>query len=592
MFKFEDIRYDKGGGEPMRQKTTSTTKTIQIISLVTVSAFFFMLTLIIYILYPFPSKEKTSYFNSETTLIYEKNIFDEGQWVDGQLYLPVSFLKEHIDPAVYLESSSESLIITTEFDVYQLTQNQTNIEKNYETLSLSFPVLKEFKDNPYVAVDWLEDVYPIDIERIESTGAVFIKKDGDQEELVSVKTGEKDYEYHLRTEPDYRSPYVDVLNPEEKVILEEAGDKFSKVRTEEGFAGFLSNDLLSQHEARIIEMKQEEKAFVPDVSGPLHLTWDAIYQAKNNPTDVPTMAGVNVISPTWFHVKDSAGEIENRASKAYVEDAHHEGYQVWALFSNDFDPDKTHEVLTTFDSRKKMIQQLLAYAEIYELQGLNVDFENVYEEDGPYLTQFMRELTPLAHEAGLIISMDVTFISNSSMWSKFYERDKLAEVVDYFMVMAYDEHPQNSSVAGSVSSLPWVEMHLKRTLEVIPSDKLLLGIPFYTRIWTEEKLEDGSVTVSSKSMTMTQVDEWMEEHKVTPIFDEVSGQDYVEVVEDIKTYRIWIENENSLEKRVQLADKYDLAGIASWSRYFAAEEAFLTLEEGLKGENLAKKSKQ
>ncbi|MEQ6377375.1 glycosyl hydrolase family 18 protein [Bacillaceae bacterium S4-13-56] len=573
----------------MRQKTTM--NTVQIASVFIVTAFFITLTLSIYILYPFPSKEKTSYFNSETTLIFNNSIYNEGVWTDGQLFLPITFIKEYIDPNIYMENSSESVIITTEFDVFQLTQNQTKIEKNYETISLSFPVLKNFEGHPYdpyVAADWLEDVYPIEITRVESTGAIFIKKDGDQEKLASVKPNGEEYEYQMRTEPNFRSSYVHEVKPEEKLILEESGEKFSKARSEDGYAGFLPNDLLSQYETKTIIINQDQKSYIPSITGPINVTWDAIYQANNNPSDVTTMAGVNVISPTWFHVKDSSGEIENMASKTYVKDAHKEGYQVWALFSNDFDPDKTHDVLSSFDRRKKMIQQLLAYAEIYGIQGLNVDFENVYEEDGPFLTQFMRELTPLAHEAGLTISMDITFISNSPMWSKFYEREELAGIVDYFMVMAYDEQPGGSSVAGSVSSLPWVEKHLIRTLEVIPSKKVLLGIPFYTRLWTEEKQEDGSVKVSSKALTMDQVKHWIEKRGVEPVYDQASGQDYVEVVEGNKTYRVWIENLNSLKKRVRLAEKYELAGIASWNKYFAEEEAFLTLESELKSKNLVK----
>ncbi len=134
------------------------------------------------------------------------------------------------------------------------------------------------------------------------------------------------------------------------------------------------------------------------------------------------------------------GPIQNLASVDYVKWAKQKGYQVWGLFSNNFDPDLTHAVLNDFETRQNLIRQLLYYSQMYELNGYNIDFENVRMEDGPLLTQFIREATPYFHEAGLYVSVDVTFISSSGNWSQFYEREKLSEIVDYIVVMAYDEH--------------------------------------------------------------------------------------------------------------------------------------------------------
>ena len=119
-----------------------------------------------------------------------------------------------------------------------------------------------------------------------------------------------------------------------------------------------------------------------------------------------------------------------------------------------------------------------------DLDGINIDIENVREEDGPLVTQFVREATPYFHQAGLIVSMDITFMTTGN-WSAFYEREKLAESVDYLIVMAYDEHWGSSEIAGSVASFPWVEANLQKLLEVVPNDKLILGVPLYTRLWEE-----------------------------------------------------------------------------------------------------------
>ena len=271
-----------------------------------------------------------------------------------------------------------------------------------------------------------------------------------------------------------------------------------------------------------INTKQNE-VIIPQIEGPIQLTWEAVY-TKNPDTElISEMPGVNVVSPTWFELSGSDGSIKNLGSLDYVNWAKKRGYQIWGLFSNAFDPDLTHEALKKYETRQSIIRQLLQYCQIYRLDGINIDIENVREEDGPLVTQFIREATPYFHQAGLIVSMDITFMTTGN-WSAFYEREKLAESVDYLIVMAYDEHWGSSEIAGSVASFPWVETNLQKLLEVVPNDKLILGVPLYTRLWEETSTGE----LSSKAMSMAEVKEWLAANAVTPQYDEVSGQNYAE----------------------------------------------------------------
>jgi spore germination protein YaaH len=290
---------------------------------------------------------------------------------------------------------------------------------------------------------------------------------------------------------------------------------------------------------------------------------------------IPEMNGVNIVSPTWFELKDETGSIGNLASLEYSRWAKAKGYQVWGLFSNAFDPDLTHAAFKDFETRQKMIRELLHYSQLYELNGINIDIENVREEDGPLVTQFVREATPYFHEAGLTVSMDITFLAEGN-WSAFYERDKLAEIVDYLAIMAYDEHWGSSPKAGSVASLPWVENNLQKILEIVPNEKLILGIPLYTRLW---EIKDSG-EVSSKSQSMAQIKEWLTTNQLTPTYDPATGQNYAElyVPDQATTYKVWLEDVQSLTARTNLAVKYDLAGVASWSRYFADHTAWTALQ--------------
>ncbi|EAM1016507.1 glycosyl hydrolase, partial [Salmonella enterica] len=140
-----------------------------------------------------------------------------------------------------------------------------------------------------------------------------------------------------------------------------------------------------------------------------------------------------------------------------------------------------------------------------------------------------------------------------------------------------------SPKAGSVASLPWTENGLKGVLEEVPAEKLLLGVPFYTRLWTEAKQADGKVKVSSRALYMSGAKKWIEERKLTPKLDEASGQNYVEYKDpkDGNTYKMWIEDTVSMKKRVELVEKYNLAGIAAWRRGFEEPEIWDAIQEGL-----------
>jgi len=177
------------------------------------------------------------------------------------------------------------------------------------------------------------------------------------------------------------------------------------------------------------------------------------------------------------------------------------------------------------------------------------------------------------------------------MWSRFYEREKLKDIVDYMVVMAYDEHWATSPQAGSVASLPWVESNLQRLLEIVPADRLILGIPLYTRIWKEAETEGGNIEVSSSAHDMEYIHNWISEHGLEVTFDEKSKQNYAElrVEKEKATYKVWIEDETSLSHRVQLVHQYQLAGVATWSRSFSDERAWSSIDDSLRQIDTVKK---
>ncbi|CUH95730.1 hypothetical protein P22_1810 [Propionispora sp. 2/2-37] len=312
--------------------------------------------------------------------------------------------------------------------------------------------------------------------------------------------------------------------------------------------------------------------------GKINLVWDAIGTVDTDLIRQPAIPGLQVLSPTWFSIGED-GLVSSRADIRYVKTAHQKGYKVWALVNNSFDKDLTRRILSSPYTQDRIIKQLLVYSSLYDLDGINIDFENVYMEDKDRLTAFIARIAAALKLQGVVVSADVTVPDGSDNWSKCYDREKLAAIVDYIMVMTYDEHWAAGTKSGSVASLGWVERGISNMLQQVPAEKLLLGLPFYTRQWAEDK--NGKLAGRGKTMSMADVDKTIREKRLTPVWLADQGQYYTEFYEQEKRHRIWLEEERSLGLKVALVDKYNLAGVASWRKGFEKETVWPVIHSGL-----------
>ncbi len=234
-------------------------------------------------------------------------------------------------------------------------------------------------------------------------------------------------------------------------------------------------------------------------------------------------------------------------------------------------------------ARERVINELLEIVRENELDGINIDFENVYLKNKEELVQFVRELTPIFHENDLVVSIDVTVKGGSETWSLFYDRAALGEVVDYMAVMTYDEHWAASPRSGSVASIGWVENGIQGLLEDVPEEKLLMGIPFYARLWTETPSKEvaNKMDVKSRALTMEGVNNIISRDGAVKVWDENAGQDYLVYIEDGSINKIWIEDDKSIKLKTELANEYNLAGVAVWRRGFETQNIWSVIDETL-----------
>ena len=323
-----------------------------------------------------------------------------------------------------------------------------------------------------------------------------------------------------------------------------------------------------------------------ELKKPVIMAWEYVKSYSPELASEPVINGIDVISPTWFNLESADGFVSNITSPAYTAEAHKRGMKVWALVSNSFNRPLTRPLTKAFlrsaQARKLFTAQLLAFSKLYGLDGINFDFERVDVTDRDAYTQLVREAAPYLNEAGLVVSVDVHKPANTDI-SKSHDRKALGAIVDYVMLMAYDQHWSSCWVAGSVADMKWTRDAVVRTLQEVPAEKLLLGIPFYMRRWICTPRAGGKEKVKGYTLTMEQSDELIRKHKLTPVWLADKKQDYYEFNENGKTIKVWVENRKSLAARADLIKEYNLAGAACWRKGQEQPYAWKTLHESLHG---------
>ncbi|MGL4737988.1 MAG: glycosyl hydrolase family 18 protein [Cellulosilyticaceae bacterium] len=515
-----------------------------------------------------PSSEKVdplTYFNEfkegqENMVIEDQRVALEKPVIiqDGILYVSQEVAREYIDKTIFYDAGEGIMTITTPQDVIRLYRNGTMMKVNGEEMQIKHPIL-EVEGRGYLPESFLEERYDFSIETGKDGRLHLASTTNTPKELAQVKTGKSE----LRTHPDRKALITEAVKKGTALTVYRIENGYARVRSENGVVGYIPEKDIKVIGKTEVTSRYEVKPLQPAtklLDGKVRLVWDQMTVRTTgdwNSKKYTRIKGANVISPTWFEFADSEGNLIDRGSKAYVESAHARGLQVWPLMSHNFiETGLTREILTNTNSRQHVINQLLEAADVYGFDGINIDIENVQDDFGEDWVQFMRELAPQMKQKDLTITVDVYM---PSAWSGHYQREEVAEVVDYFIVMAYDQHWGGSKVAGPVSGLDWVEEGLALNLQEVPKHKLVLGIPFFTRIW-----EESTEGVSSKAYGIEGARSAVKQWGVPITLDEATGLNYAEYTKNNKYYRVWLEDEQSLQKRMDLINQYELAGYGGW----------------------------
>lgn len=505
-----------------------------------------------------------------------------GIFIEDKAYLEYNQVIECLNKRFYWDYNENLLLYTTPTSVIKVTPGERSYTVNKNKKKTDYEIVKLNGDSVYLALDFIELYTDLSYKIYNKPDRVVITYKYGQK-LLFTETKKK---AAVRKKAGIKSDIVSNVAKGSKLqCIDENAEPvngFFHVITEDGVKGYISTKKVKTPFKEKLKSNtgfQKEKYSHISKDYKINLVWHQVYnQDANDQLSglLEKTKGINTICPTWFRILDTEGSISSIASESYVAKAHSLGIEVWAL-TTDVDTDiDMHEVFSYTSKREKLEKELLAQAIKYDLDGINLDFERISKDTAASYLQFIREMSIKCRKNDIVLSID-NYVPTE--YTAYYDRKEQAAVADYIMTMAYDEHYAGGGESGSVASIGYVELAIDRSLEEIPAKQLLLGIPFYTRLWKEVTQEDGTLKVTAESYGMVSSWNKMKDANVTPEWNDETEQYYGEYESGGAVYKMWLEDENSIEKKVEKAYENELAGTAAWKLGMEKKEVWSVIQK-------------
>lgn len=495
---------------------------------------------------------------------------------EGRCYMAYDMVAEQLFDRFYFDEREDKLLYTTATDVISIPIDGTQYFTGDAASDAGYVIAHRDGDQIYLALDYLQQYVNFSYHLYEGE-PYHMDFDTEWKTNQIADITKKD---HVRTLGGIKSPILTDVAEGDTVIVLNQMEEWSEVKTSDGYIGYIENKRLEnfREEAEIPVTAAVDEVY-PNISKeyPINLVWHQVTNADANGRLTEMLegtSGITTISPTWFFLKDNEGNFDSLADKSYVDTAHAKGLEVWALvddFTNSVD---TYEIFSYSEKRANLINQLIAAALEYDLDGLNIDFEKISTEAGTHYVQFLRELSIQCRNNQIVLSVD-NYVPRE--YTDHYNREEQGRVVDYVIIMGYDEHYSGSKESGSVASIGFVTDGIEKTLDVVPAEKVINALPFYTRIWTETpKTEEEAATedpaseeyvpykLSSENVSMQGAADAVAKAGVTSTWDEETMQNYAEYEKDGATCKVWLEDIESITAKMQAIQSYHIAGVAGW----------------------------
>ena len=531
--------------------------------------------------YGIEEKEDLAVIVDDKVIGTEKERGAGGKIYDNIPYVEYTVVRDYINSWFYWDYNENVLLYTMPNGSVTVEVGQKNYTDVKDKKTKDYTILKTEGKTAYIALPFIK----------EYTGMEYVVYESDDKKVPSRAVIDCDYgertvssfkrKTPVRVEPGTKSDILTKAKKSDNVRILGEDDGWVKVMTEDGFLGYVKENSLRRYKQEDVFIEFEEPEYTNiSVDYIVNMAVHNVDGSGANGSVLETIAktkGLTTIAPTWFSVADVKGRMTSLADSEYVNFCHQSGIDVWGIlrdYGNGINSyDETLELLSYTSRRENLINQVVAEALKTGIDGINLDFERVSKECGDHYIQFVRELSVKCRQNGLVLAVNDYVPSKESRHRRIEEE---AKVADYVVLMAYDEHGEESLEAGSVSSYSFVKKGIEDARKYVPKSKLVCAIPLYTRLWietpkTEKELENQKDTeaakypnkVTSTIYGMDSAEEVVSNSGAERVWDEEAKQYYAEWEYEGSTYKIWLEEEDSLTEKLKLMKKNDLAGVAS-----------------------------
>lgn len=498
--------------------------------------------------------------NGEAALILEKELYDVNGIVrDGEVYLKVTFVQELFNKGFYWDEAEQVLSYVVPEAIIRAYPGEKAYLYNNGIKEMNVaPIIVEH-GTCYMSATFCGMFSNVRFSFYEKPDRLIINYKWDEFLEYSVN----DDEAYLHVSPDITSEVWRLLPKNTKLYyisgIGKSDKDFVKVMTSDGVYGYvqlkhLSESYYNKLTSDFTEPTRWYKAYKETVK----MGWHYIGSVAANDTldgVLKGSEGMNVISPTWFTLKEIDGTFESRGSAEYVKKAHDAGIKVWPLVENMTYDVSSFMPLSSTKTREVMEDSLISETLSLGADGINIDFEALSLETGVHFVQFIKELAVKCHYNGLVLSVD----DYVPPYKAHYDLETQGEFADYVILMAYDEHYSGSAEAGSVSSIGFVTNALTDCLKMVSAEHIIVGMPFYTRIWKE-----SSTGLESEACSMDAAADFINRNNLKTKWDSETAQNYAECLIAGTKYRVWLEDVQSVAYKLQAVSASNVGGVAFW----------------------------
>lgn len=512
-------------------------------------------------------------------ILQDEMVEEKAVVTDGIVYFDLDTVHKYFNEGFYADYNEQKLLYTTALDTTVALFGESGYSDRTGGGETAYVVCYLDGETLYVAADYVRRFTNYEYAWFDRHLQVYTEWGVRQTMQVSKRT-------QVRILGGIKSPILRELQAGETVEVLDQMEDWSLVKTSDSVIGYVENkrlnSLSTEIETPVTDYVAPEYTTVR-VEGKLSLGWHSIGGPGGGSSTLGEMLaesrgfdgqqGINVIAPTWFSLSDSYGSFQSFAETDYVQTAHDQGLQVWGVWDN-FNYANTvqgaavdtYQVLSSTTVRQQLAADIVSTSLEFDLDGVNIDFEGLTEVSGEHFIQFLRELSVLCRENGLVLSVDNYVPFN---FNNFYRLDIQGQIMDYVIIMGYDEHWHGSQDPGSVASISYVSNGLDRTLEQVPAEKVVNALPFYTISWRIEGTE-----VTDSYVTLKNMADYLNRVGVDPVWDEETHQYYAEWQDGSATCQIWVENEESISVKLNVMNVKNLGGVAVWRLGYGTSAAW------------------